>query len=148
MKPDETQKSQNPYLEGERLPHFKSLSGRESNERIKYLLSIGQTGINMDPDLPTHLGLDPDNPLAQGDVGLQGSSLVIYEDMVDLYRDIPLDQVSVRNFNRSIIRSLTPQQAAGNALAIAVQGQKRKEHVVSNGVSNFGTAPHRPGAAE
>jgi methylmalonyl-CoA mutase N-terminal domain/subunit len=69
-------------------------SARESNERIKYLLSVGQTGINMDPDLPTHLALDPDNPLAQGDVGLQGSSLVILEDMVDLYRDIPLDQVS------------------------------------------------------
>lgn len=69
-------------------------SGKESNERIKYLLSVGQTGINMDPDLPTHLGLDPDDPLARGDVGLQGSSLVVYEDMVDLYKDIPLDQVS------------------------------------------------------
>jgi methylmalonyl-CoA mutase, N-terminal domain len=69
-------------------------SARESNERIKYLLSVGQTGINMDPDLPTHLALDPDDPLAHGDVGLQGSSLVILEDMVDLYRDIPLDQVS------------------------------------------------------
>lgn len=140
---NDTVKTQSTYLEGERLPHFKSLSGREykevytpedvtikqelpgeypftrgihktmyrgrlwtrrqqsgyrsaleSNERIKYLLSVGQTGINMDPDLPTHLALDPDNPLAQGDVGLQGSSLVIYEDMQDLYRDIPLDQVS------------------------------------------------------
>ena len=69
-------------------------SGKESNERIKYLLSVGQTGINMDPDLPTHLGLDPDNSMARGDVGLQGSSLVVYEDMVDLYRDIPLDRVS------------------------------------------------------
>ena len=61
---------------------------------MKYLLSVGQTGLNVDPDLPTHLGLDPDNPLAHGDVGLQGSSLVILKDMVDLYRDIPLDQVS------------------------------------------------------
>ncbi len=69
-------------------------SARESNERIKYLLSVGQPGINMDPDLPTHLGLDPDDPLAHGDVGLQGTSLVIFKDMVDLYRDIPLDQVS------------------------------------------------------
>jgi methylmalonyl-CoA mutase N-terminal domain/subunit len=48
----------------------------------------------MDPDLPTHLALDPDNPLARGDVGLQGSSIVTYDDMVDLYRDIPLDEVS------------------------------------------------------
>jgi methylmalonyl-CoA mutase N-terminal domain/subunit len=143
MDEKETIKKHSSYLEGERLAHFKSLSGmeykevytpkevtgarelpgvypftrgihktmyrgrlwtrrqqsgyrsaKESNERIKYLLSVGQTGINMDPDLPTHLALDPDNPLAHGDVGLQGSSLVIYEDMVDLYRDIPLDQVS------------------------------------------------------
>ncbi|MDP6179488.1 MAG: methylmalonyl-CoA mutase family protein, partial [Desulfatiglandales bacterium] len=69
-------------------------SARESNERIKYLLSVGQTGINMDPDLPTHLALDPENPLARGDVGLQGSSLVTYEDVVELYRDIPLGRVS------------------------------------------------------
>ncbi len=101
------------YLEGERIPHFKSLSdieyqevydksdwhgelpapgkypftrgihkdmyrGRlwtrrqqsgfgtpeESNERFKYLLEIGQTGINMDTDIGTKLGLDPDYPLA------------------------------------------------------------------------------------
>ena len=143
MKGKETMEIKSSYLEGERVPNFKTLSGmeykevytpedvtgahelpgaypftrgihqtmyrgrlwtrrqqsgyrsaRESNERIKYLLSVGQTGINMDPDLPTHLALDPDNPLAHGDVGLQGSSLVIQEDMVDLYRDIPLDQVS------------------------------------------------------
>jgi len=143
MKREETVKIHSSYLEGERVPNFKTLSGleykevytpedvagarelpgdypftrgihktmyrgrlwtrrqqsgyrstRESNERIKYRLSVGQTGINMDPDLPTHLALDPDNLLARGDVGLQGSSIVIYEDMVDLYRDIPLDQVS------------------------------------------------------
>jgi methylmalonyl-CoA mutase N-terminal domain/subunit len=140
---NDEKKIQSSYLEGERLSHFKSLTGleykevytkedvsdaserpgtypftrgihktmyrgrlwtrrqqsgyrsaKESNERIKYLLSVGQTGINMDPDLPTHLALDPDNPLAQGDVGLQGSSIVTYDDMVDLYRDIPLDEVS------------------------------------------------------
>ena len=152
------------YLEGERLDHFKSLSGieykevytpkdgsgapelpgaypftrgihrtmyrgrlwtrrqqsgyrsaRESNERIKYLLSVGQTGINMDPDLPTHLALDPDNPLAQGDVGLQGTSLVTYEDMVDLYRDIPLDEVS----NTMIIEAPTSAVIIAQYLLLA-----------------------------
>lgn len=66
----------------------------ESNERFKYLLKIGQTGINMDTDVGTKLGLDPDYPLAQADVGLQGTSLCTYEDVKDLYKDIPLDQVS------------------------------------------------------
>lgn len=66
----------------------------ESNERFKYLLGVGQTGINMDTDIGTKLGLDPDYPLARADVGLQGTSLCTYEDMKALYADIPLDQVS------------------------------------------------------
>lgn len=69
-------------------------SPEESNELIKYLLRIGQTGINMDADVGTKLGLDPDYPLAQGDVGLQGTSLCTYEDMKALFKDIPLDKVS------------------------------------------------------
>ncbi|MBW1819372.1 MAG: methylmalonyl-CoA mutase [Deltaproteobacteria bacterium] len=66
----------------------------ESNERIKYLLKIGQTGVNMDADVGTKLGLDPDYPLARADVGLQGTSLCTYEDMRALFNDIPLDRVS------------------------------------------------------
>jgi methylmalonyl-CoA mutase N-terminal domain/subunit len=69
-------------------------SPEESNERFKYLLKVGQTGINMDTDVGTKLGLDPDYPLARADVGLQGTSLCTYEDMRALYKDIPLDQVS------------------------------------------------------
>ena len=71
----------------------------------------------MDPDLPTHLALDPDNPLAQGDVGLQGSSLVILKDMVDLYRDIPLDQVS----NTMIIEAPTSAVIIAQYLLLAKQ---------------------------
>ena len=131
------------HLEGERISHFKSLSGieykriydqrewsgtlpdagdypftrgihkdmyrgrlwtrrqqsgfgspEESNELIKYLLGVGQTGINMDADVGTKLGLDPDYPFAQGDVGLQGTSLCTYEDMKALFKDIPLEKVS------------------------------------------------------
>jgi methylmalonyl-CoA mutase N-terminal domain/subunit len=69
-------------------------SPEESNQLIKYLLKIGQTGINMDADVGTKLGLDPDYPFAQGDVGLQGTSLCTYEDMKALFKDIPLDKVS------------------------------------------------------
>jgi methylmalonyl-CoA mutase N-terminal domain/subunit len=69
-------------------------SPEESNELFKYLLRVGQTGINMDVDIGTKLGLDPDYPLAQGDVGLQGTSLCTYEDTKALFKDIPLDKVS------------------------------------------------------
>jgi len=131
------------YLKGEKLPHFRTLSGietkefytredsprdpqdpgvfpftrgiykdmyrgrlwtrrqqsgfgtpEESNGRIHYLLSKGMTGLNIDFDIATKLGLDPDHPLAEGDVGLQGTSLATLEDMEILFQGIPLDKVS------------------------------------------------------
>lgn len=66
----------------------------ESNKRFKYLLQVGQTGLNMDADIGTKLGLDPDYPMARADVGLQGTSLCTYQDMETLFKDIPLDEVS------------------------------------------------------
>ena len=69
-------------------------SPEESNDLLKYLFKIGQTGINIDSDIGTKLGLDPDYPLAQADVGLQGTSMCTYEDMVALFKDIPLDTIS------------------------------------------------------
>jgi methylmalonyl-CoA mutase N-terminal domain/subunit len=69
-------------------------SPEESNKLIKYLFKIGPTGINIDSDIGTKLGLDPDYPLAQPDVGLQGTSMCTYEDMRTLFKDIPLDRIS------------------------------------------------------
>jgi methylmalonyl-CoA mutase N-terminal domain/subunit len=66
----------------------------ESNDRIHYLLSKGMTGLNIDFDIATKLGLDPDHPLAEGDVGLQGTSVATLEDMDILFQGIPLDKVS------------------------------------------------------
>lgn len=66
----------------------------ESNQRMKFLLSHGQTGLNCDPDVVTHLGLDPDYPLAEGDIGLAGTSISTLEDMEKLFDGIPLDKVS------------------------------------------------------
>lgn len=66
----------------------------ESNDRIHYLLNKGMTGLNIDFDISTKLGLDPDHPLAEGDVGLQGTSLATAEDMDTLFQGIPLDKVS------------------------------------------------------
>jgi len=66
----------------------------ESNERLMYLLRQGMTGLNIDFDVATKLGIDPDHPLARGDVGLQGTSLATLEDMDKLFQSIPLDKVS------------------------------------------------------
>ena len=67
---------------------------RDSNQRLLYLLEQGQTGLNVDTDMGSKLGLDPDHELARGDVGLQGTSVITYEDMEELFQDIPLDKVS------------------------------------------------------
>ncbi|MFH1351486.1 MAG: acyl-CoA mutase large subunit family protein [Pseudomonadota bacterium] len=66
----------------------------ESNERLHFLLKQGMTGINFDPDNATKLGFDADHPLAEGQVGLQGTSISTLEDMDKLFDRIPLDKVS------------------------------------------------------
>ena len=69
-------------------------SARESNERYRYLLSQGVTGLSVAFDLPTQLGLDPDDPLAKGEVGRVGVSIATIDDMRELFAGIPLDQVT------------------------------------------------------
>jgi methylmalonyl-CoA mutase N-terminal domain/subunit len=66
----------------------------ESNERMKFLLKEGQTGLNLNLDVPGELGLDADHPLAEGDVGLVGTSLSTREDAERLFQDLPLDKIS------------------------------------------------------
>ena len=69
-------------------------SAQESNERYKYLLSQGQTGLSVAFDLPTQIGLDSDHPLADGEVGKVGVAIDSLADMEVLFADIPLDKVS------------------------------------------------------
>jgi methylmalonyl-CoA mutase N-terminal domain/subunit len=69
-------------------------SPRESNERYRYLLSQGQSGLSVAFDLPTQLGYDSDHPLAQGEVGKVGVSIDTLADMEILFDRIPLDKVS------------------------------------------------------
>ncbi len=66
----------------------------DSNERLIYLLKIGQTGLNVDYDVPTKLAIDPDHPLAEGDAGMQGTSVATLEDVETLYQGIPIEKVS------------------------------------------------------
>lgn len=69
-------------------------SAEESNARYKYLLSQGQTGLSVAFDLPTQIGYDADDPMAEGEVGKVGVSISSLEDMERLFQDIPLDKVS------------------------------------------------------
>jgi methylmalonyl-CoA mutase N-terminal domain/subunit len=69
-------------------------SAKESNERYRYLLSKGGTGLSMAFDLPTQLGLDSDNPRCLGEVGRTGVAIDTIDDMRTAFDSIPLDQVS------------------------------------------------------
>src|SRR5438128_6273756 len=69
-------------------------SAKESNERYRYLLSKGTTGLSMAFDLPTRLGLASDNPNSLGEVGRTGVAIDTIEDMRTAFDGIPLHQVS------------------------------------------------------
>ncbi len=66
----------------------------ESNQRYKFLLSQGQTGLSVAFDMPTIMGYDSDHPRAYGEVGRVGVAIDSLQDMETLFKDIPLDQVS------------------------------------------------------
>jgi methylmalonyl-CoA mutase N-terminal domain/subunit len=66
----------------------------ESNERYKYLLSQGTTGLSVAFDLPTQIGLDSDDELSLGEVGKVGVAIDSLDDMLTLFDGIPLDTVS------------------------------------------------------
>ena len=66
----------------------------QSNERFRYLLGKGQTGLSVAFDLPTQIGLDSDSARAMGEVGKTGVAIDSLEDMESLFQDIPLDRVT------------------------------------------------------
>jgi methylmalonyl-CoA mutase N-terminal domain/subunit len=69
-------------------------SAAESNERYRYLLSKGQSGLSVAFDLPTQIGMDSDHALALGEVGKVGVAIDSLEDMQTLFEGIPLEKVS------------------------------------------------------
>jgi methylmalonyl-CoA mutase, N-terminal domain len=69
-------------------------SAKESNERYRFLLEHGSTGLSMAFDLPTQLGLDSDDPRCLGEVGRTGVAIDSIDDMRTAFDEIPLDQVS------------------------------------------------------
>jgi methylmalonyl-CoA mutase N-terminal domain/subunit len=87
-----------PAMYTERLWTMRQYAGyataRESNERYRYLLSQGQTGLSVAFDLPTQIGFDSDDPMAAGEVGKTGVAIDTLADFETLFKDIPLDKVS------------------------------------------------------
>ncbi|MCH8026062.1 MAG: methylmalonyl-CoA mutase, partial [Chloroflexi bacterium] len=84
-------------------------TAEESNKRYKYLLGQGQTGLSVAFDLPTQIGYDADDPLAQSEVGKVGVSICSLRDMEMLFDGIPLEQVTTSmtiNATASILLSL------------------------------------------
>ena len=69
-------------------------SASETNNRFKYLLDKGQTGLSVAFDLPTQMGYDSDSPISKGEVGKVGVAIDSLEDMEILLEGIPLDKVS------------------------------------------------------
>ena len=78
---------------------FRQLAGygsaEETNERYRFLIANGATGINGVFDYPTLRGFNSDHPAAEGDVGQGGVAIDSVEDMHLLFKDIPIDQISV-----------------------------------------------------
>ena len=66
----------------------------DTNQRFKFLLASGQTGLSTAFDMPTLMGYDPDHARSLGEVGREGVSVASIDDMMRLFGDIPLDKVS------------------------------------------------------
>ena len=81
----------------------------ETNERFRYLLDHGQTGLSCAFDMPALMGVDSDSPRAVGEVGREGVAMASLEDMRVLFSGIPLDGVST---------SMTINSSAAVALAM------------------------------
>src|SRR5690606_29448766 len=69
-------------------------SPEDTNERFKYLLKHGQTGLSTAFDMPTLMGWDADSPYSEGEVGICGVSISSLADMEILFSGIPMDKVS------------------------------------------------------
>jgi methylmalonyl-CoA mutase N-terminal domain/subunit len=84
-------------------------TAQETNERFRYLLDHGQTGLSCAFDMPALMGVDSDSPRALGEVGREGVAMASLEDMEILFSGIPLDTVST---------SMTINSSAAIALAM------------------------------
>lgn len=95
-------------------------SAEETNERFRYLLANGQTGLSVAFDLPTQMGYDSDDPMALGEVGRTGVAIDSLEDMETLFREIDLSRVSTSmTINSTSSTLLTMYRAVGVKQGVA-----------------------------
>ena len=112
-------------------------SAEESNERYKYLLDQGQTGLSVAFDLPTQIGYDSDDALSQGEVGKVGVAIDSLKDMEILFDGIPLDKVSTSmtiNAPASVLLSMyiavaEKQGVSADKLRGTIQNDILKEYI-------------------
>jgi methylmalonyl-CoA mutase, N-terminal domain len=124
-------------------------TARQSNERYRYLLRQGQTGLSVAFDLPTQMGLDSDHPRSLGEVGKVGVAICSLEDMQTLFDGIPLARVSTSmtiNSTAAILLAfyvaVAKQQGADlRELSGTVQNDILKEYIAR------GTYIYPPGPA-
>jgi len=115
-------------------------TAEESNAFYKKNLQSGQKGLSVAFDLPTHRGYDSDHPRVVGDVGKSGVAIDSVEDMKILFRDIPLDKMSVSmTMNGAVLPILAfyivaaeEQGVALNDLSGTIQNDILKEFMVRN----------------
>jgi methylmalonyl-CoA mutase N-terminal domain/subunit len=123
-------------------------TARETNQRYKWLLEQGQTGISVALDLPTQLGLDSDDPAAADDVGRVGVAIDTLADMEELFDGIPLGKVSASftiNSTAAILLAMylavaERQGVAPERISGTIQNDILKEYV-SRGTWIFPPAP-------
>ena len=112
-------------------------SAKKSNERYKYLLSQGVSGLSVAFDLPTQTGYDSDHDLSAGEVGRVGVPISTIDDMRILLKDIPLDSVSISmTINSTAIVLLSflivlaeENNISTNKLAGTIQNDILKEYI-------------------
>jgi len=112
-------------------------SAAETNQRFKYLLLNGQTGLSVAFDLPTQMGMDSDHPLALGEVGKVGVAIDTLQDMETLLDGIPLNNVSISmtiNATAAILLAMVAtvakkQGVPGQTLQGTVQNDILKEYI-------------------
>jgi methylmalonyl-CoA mutase, N-terminal domain len=92
-------------------------TAEDTNERFRFLLAQGQTGLSTAFDMPTLMGYDADHPRARGEVGREGVAVSSLADMEALFADIPLDRVST---------SMTVNCSASALLAMYFAMAKRR----------------------
>jgi methylmalonyl-CoA mutase N-terminal domain/subunit len=121
---------------------------RESNERYRYLLDHGQTGLSVAFDLPTQMGYDSDAPMSFGEVGKVGVAIDSLEDMEVLFDRIPLGKVSTSmtiNSTAAILLAMyiavgEKQGVAASSLNGTIQNDILKEYI-ARGTYIFPPAP-------